>query len=114
MALFITIVMIPVMIVYSNNKINGLKEVPNYKLNKLSLGNFGASTVSCNVKRLGHGAMDFSCPFGIIDVKNPEIGVMNTGLKAMVYCTEKAIWSDASNIEPKKTCSSYMDKTKMY
>tara|TARA_B110000285_G_scaffold234796_1_gene313066 strand:+ start:251 stop:718 length:468 start_codon:yes stop_codon:yes gene_type:complete len=71
MALFITIVMIPVMIVYSNNKINGLKFLPHYSLNKLSLGNYGASTVSCNVKRLGHGKMDFSCPIGIIDVRNP-------------------------------------------
>jgi hypothetical protein len=71
MALFITIVMIPVMIVYSNNKINGLKFLPHYSLNKLSLGNYGASTVSCNIKRLGHEKMDFSCPVGIIDVRNP-------------------------------------------
>ena len=39
---------------------------------------------------------------------------MNTGLKTMVYCTEKAIWADSSNIEPEKTCSGYMDKVKMY
>jgi len=71
MALFITVVMIPIMIVYSNNKINGLKLLPNYSLNKLSLGNYGASTVHCNVKRLGFGAIDFSCPLGIIDVRNP-------------------------------------------
>ena len=58
--------------------------------------------------------MDFSCPYGIIDVKNPQIGVMNDGLKTMVYCTEKAIWKDPSNIQPEKTCSSYMDKVKMY
>ena len=71
MALFITVVMIPIMIIYSNNKINGLKDQPNYNLNKMSLGNYGASTVSCNVKSIGSGTMDFSCPYGIIDVKNP-------------------------------------------
>ena len=32
----------------------------------------------------------------------------------MVYCTEKAIWEDPSNIEPAETCSGYMDKVKMY
>ena len=39
---------------------------------------------------------------------------MNTGLKASVYCTEKAIWADPENIEPANTCTSYMDKVKMY
>ena len=39
---------------------------------------------------------------------------MNTGLKASVYCTEKAIWADPENIEPETTCSSLMDKVKMY
>ena len=114
MALFITVVMIPIMIIYSNNKINGLKDQPNYNLNKMSLGNYGASTVSCNVKSIGSGTMDFSCPYGIIDVKNPQIGVMNSKLKSKVYCTEKAIWSDDNNIEPAKTCSDYMDFKKMY
>ena len=71
MALFITIVMIPIMLVYSNNKINGLINLPGYSINKMSLGNYGASTVSCNIKSLGAGTIDFSCPLGIIDVKNP-------------------------------------------
>jgi len=71
MALFITVAMIPIMCIYSNNKINGLKLLPRYNINKISLGNYGASTVSCNVKRVGAGAIDFYCPYGIIDVRNP-------------------------------------------
>ena len=71
MTVFITLVMIPIMVIYANNKVNGLKFNPNYSLNKLSLGNYGASTVNCNIKPLAAGAIDFSCPVGIIDVKNP-------------------------------------------
>ena len=40
--------MTPVMIVFANNSMKGLKMFPNYgTFNALSLGNYGAATVAC-------------------------------------------------------------------
>ena len=114
MMTLISFVFIPILAVYADNAINGLAEQPKAIINMWSLGNMGSSTVSCKSKPLGVGSILFSCPMGQIDVLNPIIGIMNTGLKTKEYCTEKAIWKDIHNIPPPSTCTSYIDKLKMY
>jgi hypothetical protein len=110
----ISIVFFPVLIVYASNSVNGLATQAYYHINMWSLGNMGSSIVSCKQGRLGSEDLLFSCPMGIIDVTNPSLGIMNTGVKNKVFCTEKAIWKDFNNTEPETTCTSYIDRTKMY
>lgn len=114
MMTLISIVFIPVLAVYADNTVNGLAGQPKAIINMWSLGNMGSSAVSCRTAPLSHGRLSFSCPMGFIDVMHPNMGIMNTGLKTKVFCTEAAIWKDSNNAEPEITCTSYVDRERMY
>lgn len=110
----ISIVFIPVLAVYADNTVNGLAQQPKAIINMWSLGNMGSSTVSCKSAPLAHERLSFSCPMGLIDVMHPSLGIMNTGLRTKVFCSEAAIWKDSNNVEPEVTCTSYIDRVRMY
>lgn len=72
----------------------------------------GGSHVKCEPKSNVFADLILSCDTGRVDTEKALFGVMSDQIESKIYCTESAIWADASNTGY-TNCTSYVDEIEM-
>ena len=68
MCICITLFMLPIFYVYSQNNEHGLRMYDKYAINQFSLGNLGGARSLCVTKRVGMQEARLTCPAGVMVV----------------------------------------------
>lgn len=88
MLLAITIFVIPLFYIYASGKHYG----DSNPLDKLYIGNFGASTMFAKAVPLVNERMHLRCPKGtVLDTDNAHFGILSNEFKSFIHCHRSVV-----------------------